>query len=161
MNSLKIWCWVSEKIKHSNSLSLSIAFTSAPHFSIRYRITSRCPLTVAKWRGMQPYCNNHFNTFTTLVTRAMKMHTLQNIAPITSTFPYFQSSLFSLLLFSSSPNVSVLCVSVIHRDEGALQRNKSPNLSTTTNDQNSLTLPFAFTSAPHSSIRYRTTSKCP
>jgi hypothetical protein len=75
---------------------------SAPHFSIRYRTMSKCPLADAKCRSVLPICNGNLTVRKVLV-----------------------------------------CVEQL------------------INQSNSRTLAFTFISVPRSSIRYRTTSKCP
>jgi hypothetical protein len=46
-------------INQSNSLTRSFAFTSAPHFSIKYCTTFKCPLDDAEWRSVSPTYNTH------------------------------------------------------------------------------------------------------
>jgi hypothetical protein len=48
-----------QSINQSNSFTSSFACTSAPHFSIKYCTTSKCPLKEAKWRGVNRFCNAH------------------------------------------------------------------------------------------------------
>jgi hypothetical protein len=50
---------INQSINSSNLLTISFAFTSTPHSSIRYRTTSKFPFRDAKWRGVQAFCNTH------------------------------------------------------------------------------------------------------